>query len=106
LMTEGRFRRAYLGIAGGPRPLPPRLTRELGQDSGVEIVQVVEDRPAAAAGLKAEDLIVTMDDLRIDSVDKLPRLMICAAIGRTIRIGLIRSGRRLDIELVPTELEG
>src|SRR5205809_8040814 len=106
LMTEGRFRRAYLGIAGGPRPLPPRLARELGQDSGVEIVQVVEDSPAAAAGLRAEDLIVSMDDLRIDSVDKLHRLMVSDAIGRTIRVGLIREGRRLDVELVPAELEG
>src|SRR2546426_8056061 len=59
LMTEGRFRRAYLGIAGGPRPLPPRLARALGRKSGVEIAQVVEDSPAAAAGLRAEDLIVS-----------------------------------------------
>jgi S1-C subfamily serine protease len=106
LMTEGRFRRAYLGIAGGPRPLPPRLARELGQDSGVEVVQVVEDSPAAAAGLRAEDLIVSMDDTRIDSVDKLHRLMVSDAIGRTLRVGLIREGRRLDVELVPSELEG
>src|SRR5438034_5550275 len=106
LMTEGRFRRAYLGIAGGPRPLPPRLARELGQDSGVEVVQVVEDSPAAAAGLRPEDLIVSMDDVRIDSVDKLHRLMVSDAIGRTIRMGLIREGRRLEVELVPSELEG
>jgi S1-C subfamily serine protease len=106
LMTEGRFRRAYLGIAGGPRPLPPRLARELDQDSGVEIVQVVEDSPAAAAGLRAEDLIISMDELRIDSVDKLHRLMVSDAIGRTVRVGLIREGRRIDVELVPTELEG
>jgi S1-C subfamily serine protease len=106
LMTEGRFRRAYLGIAGGPRPLPPRLARELGQDSGVEVVQVVEDSPAATAGLRAEDLIVSMDDARIDSVDKLHRLMVSDAIGRTLRVGLIREGRRLDVELVPSELEG
>ena len=46
LMAEGRFRRAYLGIAGGPRPLPPRLARELGRKSGVEIAQVVEGGPA------------------------------------------------------------
>ena len=106
LMTEGRFRRAYLGIAGGPRPLPPRLARELGQDSGVEVVQVVEDSPAAAAGLRPEDLIVSMDEVRIDSVDKLHRLMVSDAIGRTIRMGLTREGRRLEVELVPSELEG
>src|SRR5438105_10883563 len=49
LMTEGRFRRAYLGIAGGPRPLPPRLARELEQPSGVEVVEVIEGSPAARA---------------------------------------------------------
>jgi S1-C subfamily serine protease len=106
LMTEGRFRRAYLGIAGGPRPLPPRLARELGQESGVEVVQVVEDSPAATAGLRAEDLIVSMDERRIDSVEQLHKLMVSDAIGRTIRIGLIRGGRRIDVELVPAELEG
>src|SRR5437868_10467870 len=96
LMTEGRFRRAYLGIAGGPRPLPPRLARELGQDSGVEIVQVVEDSPAARAGLRAEDLIVSMDEAPIESVDKLHGLMVSDAIGRRLRVGLIREGRQLE----------
>jgi S1-C subfamily serine protease len=106
LMTEGRFRRAYLGIAGGPRPLPPRLARELRQESGVEIVQVVEDSPAEAAGLRAEDLIVSMDDVAITSVDQLHRLMVSDAIGRIVRVGVIRGGRRLDLELVPAELDG
>src|SRR2546422_5591112 len=42
LMTDGRYRRAHLGIAGGPRPLPPRLARELSREAGVEVVQVLE----------------------------------------------------------------
>jgi S1-C subfamily serine protease len=106
LMTEGRFRRAYLGVAGGPRPLPPRLARELRQESGVEIVQVVEGSPAESAGLRAEDLIVSADDTPITSVDQLHRLMVTDAIGRQIRLGVVRSGRKLDVELVPAELEG
>src|SRR3954453_17013050 len=56
LMGEGRVRRAYIGIAGGPRPLPPRLAAELGRSQGIEVVEVVEDSPAAGAGLRAEDL--------------------------------------------------
>src|SRR5262249_48055002 len=51
LMSEGRFRRAYIGIAGDSRPLPPRLAAALGRSRGVEIVQVVEGSPADRAGL-------------------------------------------------------
>jgi S1-C subfamily serine protease len=105
LMSEGRFRRAYLGIAGGPRPLPPRLARELRQDAGVEVVQVVEASPAAHAGLRAEDLIVSIDGTRIASVDELHKLMVSDAIGRRLRVTLIREGRRVDVDLVPAELE-
>src|SRR6266496_1728346 len=61
LMAEGRFRRAYLGLGGGERPLPPRLARQLGRAACVEIVQVVENAPAARAGLRAGDLIVAVD---------------------------------------------
>jgi S1-C subfamily serine protease len=61
LMTEGRFRRAYLGVALGARPLPPHLARELGRAGCVEIVEVVKDAPAACAGLRAGDLIVALD---------------------------------------------
>jgi S1-C subfamily serine protease len=106
LMTEGRFRRAYLGIAGGPRPLPPRLARELGQESGVEVVEVVEGSPAAFAGLRAEDLIVGVGETPIAGVDDLHKLMVSDAIGRTIQLSILREGRRLELELVPAELEG
>ena len=105
-MADGRFRRAYVGIAGGPRPLPPRLARELGQSAGVEIVEVVDASPAARAGLRAEDLIVSIDGRPIASVDELHRLMVSDAIGRTLAVSVIRGGRRLSVELVPAELEG
>jgi serine protease Do len=105
LMTEGRFRRAYLGIAGGPRPLPPRLARELRQESGIEVVEVVEGGPAATGGLRSEDLIVAVDGTPIASVDELHKLMVSDAIGRSIRLTILREGRRLELELVPAELE-
>src|SRR5438874_2442980 len=61
LMRDGRYRRAYLGIAGGPRPLPPRLASELGRRECVEVVNVVEGSPAALGGMRPEDLIVAVD---------------------------------------------
>jgi serine protease Do len=106
LMTEGRFRRAYLGIAGGPRPLPPRLARELRQESGVEVVEVVEGGPADAASIRAEDLIVAVDGTPIAGVDDLHKLMVSDAIGRVVRLTVVREGRRLELDLVPAELEG
>ena len=106
LMAEGRFRRAYLGIAGGPRPLPPRLARELGRKSGVEIAQVVEGGPADLAGMRAEDLIVELEGTRIEGMDDLQRVVVSEVIGRAVRAKVVRGGRERELELVPAELEG
>ncbi len=106
LMTEGRFRRAYLGIAGGSRPLPPRVARRLGRESGVEVVQVVEGSPAAAAGLRPEDLIVELDGSAITDVGDIQRLMVVEKIGAPVPVRVLREGRELVLSLVPAELEG
>ncbi len=105
LMTEGRFRRAHLGIAGGPRPLPPRLARELGRTSGIEVVQVVEGGPADRAGLRPEDLIVELDGTPIEGMDELQRVVVSELIGRPVGVTVIREGRERELELVPAELE-
>ena len=73
LMREGRFRRAYIGIAGGPRPVPPRLAGELGRRNAVEVVEVVDGSPAAKAGLRPEDLIVALDGTPVSSAGDLQR---------------------------------
>ena len=104
LMTEGRFRRAYLGIAGGSRPLPPRLARHLERSSGVEIVQVVEGSPAAEAGLRPEDLVVELDGSPVTDVGDIQRLMVVEKIGAPLSLKVLREGRELELSLVPAEL--
>jgi S1-C subfamily serine protease len=104
LMTEGRYRRAFLGIVGGPRPLPPRVARQVGRDRGVEVVQVVEGSPAARAGLRPEDLILEMDGRAVEGMDALQELMGADAIGRPVSVQVFREGRVLTLEVVPTEL--
>jgi serine protease Do len=106
LMTEGRVRRAYIGIAGGSRPLPPRIASTLGRRSGVEVVQVVEASAAARAGLRPEDLILDLDGSPVADADDLQRLMTADAIGRSLKVSLLRQGRQLELELVPDELDG
>jgi S1-C subfamily serine protease len=104
LMTEGRFRRAYLGIAGGPRPLPPRVARETDREVGVEVVQVVEGSPAARAGLRPEDLILDVDGQPMEGVDDLQRQMVGDAIGRTVPIRVYRGGQVITVDVTPVEL--
>ena len=105
LMTEGRFRRAYIGIAGGSRPLPPRLADQLGRLSAIEVVEVVDDSPAAAAGLRAEDLIVDVDGVAVEQVNDLQRLMAGDLIGRSATMRVVRGGDPISVEIVPAELE-
>jgi serine protease Do len=104
LMRDGRVRRAYLGIAGDTRPLPPRLAAALGRGRGIEVVQVAEDSPADRAGLRPEDLIVEVDGVSVSAVDDLQRLMAGDAIGRPVTTRLLRQGRELTVEVVPDEL--
>jgi S1-C subfamily serine protease len=104
LMTEGRYRRAYIGIAGGPRPLPPRIAAQLGQAAGVEVVEVVQESPAGKAGLRAEDLILRVDGIPVGGIEELLRLMTAERIERPVHLDVLRVGRRLEVELVPVEL--
>jgi serine protease Do len=104
LMTEGRYRRAYLGVAGGVRPLPPRVARELGRESAVEVVEVVADGPAARAGIRPEDLVVAVDGTPITTVDDLQRLMTAERIEERVRLDVVREGSLLALDAVPVEL--
>lgn len=104
LMREGRVRRAYLGIAGGPRPVPPRARSLAGAESCVEVVDVVEGSPAAKAAIRAEDLILAVNGTQVTRVEDLQRLMVADLIGVSVTVRLLRAGRPLEVELVPVEL--
>jgi serine protease Do len=104
LMTDGRYRRAYLGVAGGVRPLPPRVARTLGRDSAVEIVELIDDAPAVRAGLRVEDLVVAVGGTPVASVDDLQRLMTAELIGVSVALEIVRDGEQRTLTVVPIEL--
>jgi S1-C subfamily serine protease len=104
LMTEGRFRRAYIGIAGGQRPLPPRVSDETGRRTGIEIVEVVEGSPAEQGGLRREDLIVEVGGTPVEEPGDLQRLMAGDRIGATVEVKVFRGGRMSSVTVVPVEL--
>ncbi len=105
LMREGRFRRAFIGIAGGHRPLPPRVAAALNRAAGVEIVQVVQGSPAARAGLRNEDLIIDVDGVPVEDAGDLQRLMVGDRIGHPVTVRAFRAGELLELTVVPAELE-
>jgi S1-C subfamily serine protease len=104
LMSDGRVRRAYLGVGLGTRPLPPRLARELQRRSCAEVVEVVPDRPADRAGLRVGDLIVALDGTPIEDAASLQRLLVGDLIDAAVTITVARGTTILDVELVAEEL--
>jgi serine protease Do len=104
LMTEGRFRRAYLGIGAGERPLPPRLARELGREDCVEVTEVESGAPADRAGIRVGDLLLALDGKPIHSMNDLQRLMVAERIGSPTVFTVARDEHVLELSVVPSEL--
>ena len=105
LMSEGRVRRAYLGIAGGPRPLPPRARKLFERRVGVEVVEVVSGSPADRAGVREGDLIVEVDSRAVESAADLQQMMVAEVIGTELTAKIWRTGSELELRIVPVELD-
>jgi S1-C subfamily serine protease len=104
LLRTGRVRRARLGLAGQDVPLPRRVTRfyRLSSDTGVLIVRVEPDSPAAAAGLRDGDIIIDLGGEIVGRVDDLHRLLTEERIDRTVPITLLRGTERVTVDVVPS----
>ena len=105
LIKSGRVRRAYLGVAGGTRPLPPRLAERLGRDRGIEVVEVVEGSPAQRAGIRPGDILVAGDGEPLRDSRDLQRMMTGDRVGGSVDITVIRGGAISTIATRPVELE-
>jgi S1-C subfamily serine protease len=104
LMADGRVRRAYLGIAGAPRPLPPREQAQWGRAECVEVAQVIEGSPAEGAGLRGGDLLVELGGHRITGISDVQRRMEEDVIGTRVTAVVLRDGRERHLVVVPEEL--
>jgi S1-C subfamily serine protease len=104
LMTQGRVRRAWLGIAGAQSPLPPALATKVGRRSGLRVAQVIDGSPAAHAGLRLGDIMLSVNGEHVVTSTALQRLMVEDAIGRRLEITVWRNGALVDVIAVPREL--
>jgi S1-C subfamily serine protease len=106
LVTDGRVRRAYLGLVSTPAPLPAPLAERTGRRMAMRIVDVVAGSPADRAGLKAGDLVLEAARRPVADAQSLQRLLFSDAIGRSLPMTVFRHGAMVDVITVPTELTG
>ena len=105
LMRDGRVRRAYLGVAGQS----VRFTRRqadryhLSAPGGVLVTSVEPGSPAARAGLAPRDLLVSVGDSPITSIDDMHRVLAEEAIGLPIELVFFRGGERQRRAVTPLE---
>src|SRR5450631_215449 len=105
LIRDGRVRRAYLGVGGQDTVIARRIVRHfaLAHESGVRVSSVERDSPAAHAGVREGDIIVSFGDAPVTSVDDLHRLLTDARIGEPVDIAVVRRDRHLTLHITPRE---
>src|SRR5262245_12507000 len=104
LMSTGRVRRAWLGIAGVPVALPPPVAQSLKQRRGLRLVEVIPGRPAAKSGLFIGDIVVSAGGRPVQGVQDVQRLMLGSAIGTRLPLTVLRRGAFVDVIAVPAAL--
>ena len=104
LVSEGRVRRAFLGLVSSPSPLPPTLADKVGRKEGLRLVEVVPGSPADRAGLYAGDVLLTVGGQPVSTAQSVQRLMFADAIGRDLAITVWRRGALVDVIARPVEL--
>jgi S1-C subfamily serine protease len=104
LMASGRVRRAYLGLVSVPAPLSAALAERFGHRNGLRVAEVVPGGPAARAGLRSGDLLLSAAGKPVEKAQDLQRLMFDEAIGRPLAITVLRNGALVDVIAEPSEL--
>jgi S1-C subfamily serine protease len=101
LIRSGRVARGWLGIAGQTQPLSKPLARRLGltQAAGVLVVQLVEGGPAAVAGLRAGDVVLSISAETCASVDDAHRLLAAQPIGSRADLHVLRDGALTNLTM-------
>ncbi|MBI3462252.1 MAG: trypsin-like peptidase domain-containing protein [Planctomycetes bacterium] len=103
LIAEGKVTRGWLGIKG--QPLTPRIAQQKGLKtaSGIMVMAVVPGSPAARAGLRIGDLIISMGGRKISRVDELRAQLATARVGSTVKVTFERDGTSREVEITIEE---
>jgi S1-C subfamily serine protease len=105
LMTTGRVRRGWLGIAGQNRPVEREVARrlELAHASGVEVTGFDARGPASQSALRQGDIVVGLDDRPVAGVDDIHRALQKWTAARPIKLRVVRDRALVDVDITPVE---
>ncbi|HRG14579.1 MAG TPA: DegQ family serine endoprotease [Pseudomonadota bacterium] len=106
LRSSGKVARGYLGV--GLQEVTADLQKTLGLSrvTGALVAQVNSNTPAAKAGLKESDVIVSVDGQKIERSGDLPPIIGATAPGTKVTLGIVRDGKPMTVPLVVGELPG
>jgi S1-C subfamily serine protease len=110
LITKGRVDHPYLGIQMATltpeirESLNTRFNINLTTDKGVLLVDIVPRSPAAVAGLKEGDVIQSIDNQRVTSIDEVQKIVEKSTIGTPLQIQVERQGRTAQVTVRPAPL--
>lgn len=104
LMQHGRVERGFLGLHVRTVPLSPEQVArfELTQSGGVEVIGIEQGGPADQAGLLEDDIILSLGEHVVSSVDDLHRLLTLLPIDVPASVILLRENRKLERMILPT----
>ena len=105
LIRDGRVRRSYIGMAGQNVPIPRAVARanRLAVSSGVFVISVERDSPAAAAGLRDGDVVLGFAGEAVAGLDDLHRALTGDRIGVPSPLVILRAAERRELTVIPGE---
>jgi S1-C subfamily serine protease len=105
LMRDGRVRRSRLGISGQTAPIDTRVRRfhHLVQSTGMLVLDIAMQGPAAAAGVQRGDVLLAFDGVTISGVDDMHRMLTAERAARSIPLMLLRRTELVALQVTPAE---
>jgi S1-C subfamily serine protease len=105
LLYDGRIRRSFIGVGGQNVPISRSTARanQIAVSSGVLVVSVEADSPAATAGIRTDDVILAFAGQPVGGIDDLHRLLTEERIGVAAPLTILRRGARRQLTVVPRE---
>ncbi len=105
LLSDGRVRRAYLGVVSTPIRLGPNAVVRTGQREGLRVVEVLAGSPAETAGVKVDDVLLRAGSRPVSNAESLQKLLFADAVGVPMVIVVLRDGHELELTAVPAEMD-